>query len=70
MLTHLHRSFPRDLTRTVLGESATLLAENVHEHEAILDAIEQRGAADARRLMVEHVRHAGALVTLRFEQRR
>jgi DNA-binding GntR family transcriptional regulator len=70
MLTHLHRSFPRDLTRTVLGESATLLAENVHEHEAILEAIEQRSAADARRLMVQHVRHAGALVTLRFEQRR
>ena len=68
-LVHLHRSFPRDLTRIVLGESTTLLAENVHEHEAILDAIERRNAAKARKLMVEHVRHAGALVTLRFEQR-
>ncbi len=46
-LVHLHRSFPRDLTRIVLGESATLLAENVHEHEAILDAIERRNAAAA-----------------------
>jgi DNA-binding GntR family transcriptional regulator len=68
-LVHLHRSFPRDLTRIVLGESATLLAENVHEHEAILEAIEHRNAAAARKKMIKHVRHAGALVTLRFEQR-
>ena len=53
----------------MLGESATLLAENVHEHEAVLDAIEHRNAAGARELMLKHVRHAGALVTLRFEQR-
>jgi len=69
MLAHLHRSFPRDLTRIVLGESAKLLAENVHEHEAIVDAIERRNAGEARKLMLRHVRHAGALVTLRFEQR-
>ena len=67
-LAHLHRSFPRDLTRTVLGESTKLLAENVHEHEQILDAIERRDAPGARALMVDHVRHAGALITLRFEQ--
>jgi DNA-binding GntR family transcriptional regulator len=69
MLGHLHRSFPRDLTRTVLSESVTLLAENVAEHEAILAAIERRDAVDARGLMAKHVRHAGALVTLRLEQR-
>ncbi|HZQ81711.1 MAG TPA: GntR family transcriptional regulator [Gaiellaceae bacterium] len=68
-LLHLHRSFPRDLTRTVLGESVKLLAENVHEHEEILDAIERRDAAAARDRMARHVRHAGELVTLRFEQR-
>jgi DNA-binding GntR family transcriptional regulator len=68
-LSHLHRSFPRDLTRTVLGESSELLAENVREHEAILAAIEGRDATEARALMVRHVRHAGALITLRFEQR-
>jgi len=67
-LTHLHRNFPRDLTRTVLGESSTLLAENVHQHEEIVEAIEQRDAAAARELMVKHVRHAGSLITLRFEQ--
>jgi len=69
MLLHLHRSYPRDLTRTVLSESVTLLAENVREHEAILDAIERRDAREARALMAKHVRHAGALVTLRLEQR-
>ena len=53
----------------VLGESTTLLEDNVREHEAILEAIERRDAAAARGLMVEHVRHAGALVTLRLEQR-
>jgi len=68
-LLHLHRSFPRDLTRTVLGESVTLLGENVREHEEILAAIERRDAEAAREVMAKHVRHAGALVTLRFEQR-
>jgi DNA-binding GntR family transcriptional regulator len=65
-LTHLHRSFPRDLSRTVLRESTTLLQENVREHEAIIDAIEQRDAAAARALMVKHVRRAGSLVTRRW----
>jgi DNA-binding GntR family transcriptional regulator len=68
-LMRLHRSFPRDLSSTVLRESTTLLKENVREHEAVLDAIERRDAEDARRLMVQHVRHAGNLVTLRAEQR-
>ncbi len=68
-LVHLHRSFPRDLTRVAFGESTALLAENVHEHEALLEAIERGDAAAARALMVDHVRHAGRLVTLRFEQR-
>lgn len=68
MLAHLHRNFPRDLTRTVLRESVTLLAENVQEHEDILGAIERRDAAQARTLMHEHVRHAGELITLRFER--
>ena len=68
-LGHLHRSFPRDLSRTVLGESTTLLEANVGEHEAILSALERHDGAEARRLMVEHVRNAGRLVVLRAEQR-
>lgn len=68
-LRHLHRSFPRDLSRTVLGESSTLLTENVREHEAILAAVERHDAERARALMVSHVRNAGRLIVLRTEQR-
>ena len=53
----------------MLSESTTLLEENVGEHEALLAAVERRDAAAARELMIRHVRHAGELVTLRFEQR-
>ncbi len=68
-LDDLHASFPRDLTWIVLGESSHLLEQNVAEHEAILAAIEARDPGEARRLMKEHVTGAGALVTLRFEDR-
>jgi DNA-binding GntR family transcriptional regulator len=57
------------LSRLVLRESTSLLEANVREHAAILDAIERNDAASARSLMQEHVRRAGALVTLRFEER-
>lgn len=68
-LSHLHRSFPRDLSRIVLGESSTLLRENVGEHEAVLAAIEQHDPQEARTTMIRHVRSAGGLVVLRVEQR-
>ena len=68
-LAHLHRSFPRDLTKIVLSESTPLLRANVREHEEIIAALERRDRAEARELMRRHVRHAGELVTLRFEQR-
>jgi DNA-binding GntR family transcriptional regulator len=68
-LAHLHRSFPRDLSRIVVGESTKLLEENVAEHERILEAIERGDAASARELMLSHVRRSGSLVILRFEQR-
>lgn len=67
-LAHLHRSVPRDLSRLVLGESVSLLEQNVDQHRAILAAIESRDGAKARQLMVEHVRRAGELVTLRLEE--
>jgi DNA-binding GntR family transcriptional regulator len=67
-IADLHRSFPRDLTWTALSESSRLLEENVEQHEAVLEAIEQRDSAEARRRMIEHVRSAGELVTLHFEQ--
>jgi DNA-binding GntR family transcriptional regulator len=68
-LAHLHQSFPRDLTKIVLTESTPLLRANVLEHEEIVAALERRDADAARELMRRHVRHAGELVTLRFEQR-
>jgi DNA-binding GntR family transcriptional regulator len=68
-LEHLHRSFPRDLSKIVLSESTPLLRANVLEHEEIVAALERRDATAARELMRRHVRHAGELVTLRFEQR-
>jgi DNA-binding GntR family transcriptional regulator len=67
-LSHLHRSFPRDLSRTVLRDSTTLLHENVREHGEILAAIERHDSVAARTLMVEHVRRAGSLVTRRFDR--
>ena len=68
-LFDLHRSFPRDLTGAVLGESSHLIQANVLEHARILAAIESHDAGAARRLMVEHIHHAGELIVLRFEQR-
>ena len=65
----LHRTIPRDLTSMLLDENSRLHQENVEQHGAILAAIERHDPAAARRAMVEHVRSAGALVTLRFEQR-
>jgi DNA-binding GntR family transcriptional regulator len=68
-LAHLHRSFPRDLSKIVLAESTPLLRANVREHDEIVAALEHRDSVGARELMRRHVRHAGELVTLRFEQR-
>jgi DNA-binding GntR family transcriptional regulator len=67
-IADLHRSFPRNLTWGPLSQSSRLLEENVKQHEAVLSAIERRDPAEARRSMVEHVRSAGELVTLHFEQ--
>lgn len=67
-LAHLHRSFPRDLSKLVLAESTALLRANVLEHEAIMDALAKRDPEAASDLMRRHVRHAGELVTLRLEQ--
>jgi DNA-binding GntR family transcriptional regulator len=66
-IAELHRSMPRNLTSIVLSESKRLLRENVDEHGAVVAAIERGDSAGARNLMVEHVHHAGRLVTLRFE---
>jgi len=68
-LADLHQSFPRDLTWIALAANARLLKENVAQHEAVLAAIERHDAAEARRLMIDHIRSASELVTRRFEER-
>ena len=67
-IADLHRSFPRDLTWAALSGNSRLLAENVAQHAAVLEAMEHGDAAGARRRIVEHVRSAGELVTLHFER--
>jgi DNA-binding GntR family transcriptional regulator len=64
----LHRTFPRGLTWAPLSGSSALLRGNVEEHRSILEAIERRDPTDARRRMVTHIRHAGELIALHFEQ--
>jgi DNA-binding GntR family transcriptional regulator len=64
----LHRAFPRGLTWAALSRSSRLLEQNVEEHHAILEAIEQRNPAAARKTMVAHVLHAGDLVAQHFER--
>jgi DNA-binding GntR family transcriptional regulator len=66
-IAHLHQRFPRDLTWSALSHSSHLLAENVEQHRRILEAIEVRDAAQARRAMTEHVRAAGELIARRLE---
>jgi DNA-binding GntR family transcriptional regulator len=66
-IADLHRSFPRALTWSALNESSSLLGENVRQHEAILEAIENRDTSAARARMIEHVRAAGELIAHRFE---
>jgi DNA-binding GntR family transcriptional regulator len=69
ILADLHKSFPRDLTEIVLGEKPRRIEDNVEQHERILDAIEGHDSDLARARMIEHVRNAGDLVVLRYEQR-
>jgi DNA-binding GntR family transcriptional regulator len=64
----LHRAFPRGLTWAALRGSSRLLEQNVEEHHAILEAIQERNADEARRCMVDHVRHAGELIAHHFER--
>lgn len=64
----LHRSFPRNVTWSALSGSTHLLQENVDQHRDVLRAIAARDPAAARQTMTAHVRRAGELVALRFEQ--
>lgn len=68
-IAHLHQSFPRDLTWAALSQNSHLLEENIEEHRRILEAIEARDAAEARRHMSDHVRSAGEIVAELLDRR-
>ncbi len=61
-IADVHRAFPRSLTSLPLVEDPRLMASNVAEHHAVLDAIRRQDAEDARRAMREHVLRAGDLI--------
>ena len=65
---YLHLGFPRNLTWVALSESSRLLRENAVEHEQILEAIEDRQPAAARKAMRRHISRSGELVARRFER--
>jgi DNA-binding GntR family transcriptional regulator len=62
----LHRSFPRNLTWSVLNDDLRLLDENIEHHRWIRDAIERRDGAEARRTMVAHIKRSGDLIAMRL----
>lgn len=55
MINMLEKVFEK-LTRISLPISPDRLADSVRQHEAILDAIRQRNAEEAKRMMLEHDR--------------
>ena len=67
-IAHLHRSFPRHLTWRALSKSSHLLGDNIAQHTAILEAIERRDPAEARRQMSAHLHEAGELVAVLLER--
>jgi DNA-binding GntR family transcriptional regulator len=65
----LHKAFPRRLTWGALQADSRLLAENVEQHHAILEAIERRDPDAAREAMRRHVLRAGELIARWVERR-
>ena len=67
-IAQLHQRFPRDLTWSALSHSSFLLEENIEQHRRILQAIEARDPAQARRAMTDHVRSAGEVIAAQIER--
>ena len=65
----LHKAFPRRLTWGALEADSKLLAENVQQHNEILEAIERRDPDGARDAMRRHVLRAGELIARWVERR-
>jgi DNA-binding GntR family transcriptional regulator len=65
----LHKTFPRRLTWGALEADSNLLAQNVEQHHAVLEAIERRDPDAAREAMRHHVLRAGELIARWVERR-
>ena len=65
----LQKAFPRRLTWGALEADSKLLAENVQQHNEILEAIERRDPDGARDAMRRHVLRAGELIARWVERR-
>ena len=65
----LQKAFPRRLTWGALEVDSKLLAENVQQHNEILEAIERRDPDGARDAMRRHVLRAGELIARWVERR-
>jgi DNA-binding GntR family transcriptional regulator len=68
-ISDLHKAFPRHLTWGALEADSNLLAQNVEQHHAVLEAIERRDPDAARDAMRRHVLRAGELIARWVERR-
>ena len=65
---YLSGAIPRDLAWAALSQSARLLHEDAEQHAQILGAIEAGRAAQARKLMRQHISRSGELVARLHER--
>ena len=69
-IENLHRSFPRNLTWSALSGDSRLLADNVGSTATSAPRSRSATRATARKLMTDHVRRSGELVTCGSSGRR
>lgn len=58
----MHIGFTRGIMMSALAMDGQRMRENVAQHDAILDAIERRDAAAARRSMTHHILRSGEIM--------
>ncbi|MGX6448642.1 GntR family transcriptional regulator [Patulibacter sp. S7RM1-6] len=68
-INEVNETFPRNVSWLVLADNPRRREENVREHERIVEAMAAGDAAEARRLMREHVISAGEQLAQWYERR-
>jgi len=58
----MHVGFTRGVMMSALAMDGQRMRENVAQHDAILDAIERRDAAEARRAITHHILRSGEIM--------